>query len=217
MPPTSSADQPSARRTQEQRRSQTQSRLLDATADALADVGWSGLSTTEVSRRAGVSRGAQQHHYRTKMELVAAALEHLLARLRAEYQQAYAALPAADRNVASALDLFWHTIRQPPALALLELALAGRTDESLRELSTDLNERVVEIVKEVFDELFPDTLPAALVDTLVRGLFAMLVGLSVQYSLNQDADGHQTAVLELTKSFAGSLIHAHSSQEGSPS
>jgi AcrR family transcriptional regulator len=81
-----------SRRTQEQRRSETQSRLLDATADALADLGWAGLSTTEVSRRAGVSRGAQQHHY-PQMVLVAAALEHLLNKLRDEYHEAYAALP----------------------------------------------------------------------------------------------------------------------------
>ena len=50
--------------------------------ECLAELGWSGTSTTEVARRAGVSRGAQQHHYPTKMLLVAAALEHLLDRQR---------------------------------------------------------------------------------------------------------------------------------------
>src|SRR5689334_4071336 len=112
-----------SRRTQEQRRSETQARLLNATAEALADLGWAGLSTTDVARRAGVSRGAQQHHYPTKMTLVAAALEHLLVKLRDEYQASFAALPEERRDVAGALDLFWEIIRQPPAMALLELAL----------------------------------------------------------------------------------------------
>jgi AcrR family transcriptional regulator len=196
----------SGRRTQAERRSATQTRLLDATADTLADLGWSGLSTTEVSRRAGVSRGAQQHHYPTKMELVAAALEHLLDRLRAEYHEAYDALPDPRRNVAGALDLFWETLQQPPAMALLELALAGRTDDSLRELSAKLSQRVVEIVKEVFDELFPETLDEALLDTLIRGLFALMVGLSLQNALDNDAHGHQAAVIDLTKAFAQTLI-----------
>ncbi|MFB4317843.1 TetR/AcrR family transcriptional regulator [Actinomadura sp. 21ATH] len=194
------------RRTQAQRRTETQQRLLDATAEALADLGWSGLSTTEVSRRAGVSRGAQQHHYPTKMALVAAALEHLLDRLRAEYEQAFAALPQDRRDVAGALDLFWDTLRQPPAMALLELALAGRTDEDLRALSVDLNERVIQIVKEVFHDLFPETLPPDLVDTLIRGLFALLVGLSLQNSLDGDARGHQAAVLAQLKDFARLLV-----------
>jgi AcrR family transcriptional regulator len=195
-----------SRRTQEERRSQTRARLLEATAEALADLGWAGLSTTEVSRRAGVSRGAQQHHYPTKMELVAAALEHLLTRLRVEYEQAYAALPDERRNVAGAIDLFWETIRQPPALALLELGLAGRTDETLRPLCADLNERVIMIVKEVFHELFPESLPAEMVDAAIRALFAMLVGLSLQNSLDDDAHGHQASVLTHVKAVAHLLI-----------
>lgn len=194
------------RRTQQERRSATQTRLLEATAEALADLGWAGLSTTEVSRRAGVSRGAQQHHYPTKMALVAAALEHLLTRLRQEYKQAYAALPDDRRNVAGALDLFWEMLREPPARALLELALAGRTDESLRELSANLNERVVAIIKEVFHELFPESLPPEMVDTTIRALFALLVGLSLQNALDDDVNGHQAAVLTQVKAIAHMLI-----------
>jgi AcrR family transcriptional regulator len=201
----------SSGRTQAQRRSETQTRLLDATAGALADLGWAGLSTTEVSRRAGVSRGAQQHHYPTKMALVAAALEHLLDRLRDEYQDAYDAFPNEQRNVAGALDLFWETLRQPPAMALLELALAGRTDPELRGLSTTLSERVIEIVKEVFRELFPESLPEELVDTAIRALFALLVGLSLQNSLDHDANGHQAAVMTQLKNFATLLIPARPS------
>lgn len=193
-------------RTQAERRSATQARLLEATAQTLADLGWAGLSTTEVSRRAGVSRGAQQHHYPTKMELVAAALEHLLERLRDEYHDAYERLPDEQRDVAGALELFWETLRQPPALALLELALAGRTDDTLREISKQLNNRVVEIIKEVFHELFPESLPENVLDTLIRGLFALLVGLSLQNSLDGDENGHQRAVLDMIKSFARDLV-----------
>jgi hypothetical protein len=91
-------------------------------------------------------------------------------------------------------------------MALLELALAGRTDEELRGLSVDLSERVVQTVKEVFHDLFPATLPEDLVDTLIRGLFALLVGLSLQNSLDHDANGHQAAVLAQLKGFARMLV-----------
>ncbi|MFG2003315.1 TetR/AcrR family transcriptional regulator [Spirillospora sp. NPDC048911] len=199
----------SSRRTQEERRSRTRARLLEATMECLVDLGWAGTSTTEVARRAGVSRGAQQHHYPTKMELVAASLEHMLEAQRLAYETAFAILPPERRNVEGALDLLWEVFRGRPAKALLELAVAARTDEELRPLCRDLNERVLQVVQETFERLFPSTtLPEDLVGTMLRGIIAMFVGLSVQNALDDDTDGHQAAVLAQVKSVARLIIPA---------
>lgn len=193
-------------RTQQQRRAQTQERLLDATMECLAELGWSGTSTTEVARRAGVSRGAQQHHYPTKMLLVAAALEHLLERQRLAYERAFADLPAERRNIEGALDLLWETFRQAPSLALMELAMAARTDESLRELSIGINERVIQVILETFLRLFPESVDEEVAGTLIRSVFATLIGLTLQNALDDDAHGHQAAVLTQIKSLARLII-----------
>ncbi|MFC9977601.1 TetR/AcrR family transcriptional regulator [Spirillospora sp. NPDC127200] len=196
-----------ARRTQEERRARTRARLLDATMECLVELGWSGTSTTEVARRAGVSRGAQQHHYPTKMVLVAAALEHLLEAQRLAFESAFAALPDHRRNVEGALDLLWEIFRGSPAKALLELAVAARTDDELRPLCLDLNERILQVITETFERLFPaSTLPEDFVPTMLRGLFAMFVGLSVQNALDDDAAGHQAAVLAQIKNIALLLV-----------
>src|SRR5690606_192254 len=71
------------RPTQQQRSAATQRRLLDATGECLVEYGWSGITTTLIAQRAGVSRGAQLHHCPTKAELVLAAVTHLAER-RAE-------------------------------------------------------------------------------------------------------------------------------------
>ncbi|XRQ12793.1 TetR/AcrR family transcriptional regulator [Actinomadura welshii] len=197
----------SSRRTQQERRSRTQARLLEATMECLVDLGWSGTSTTEVARRAGVSRGAQQHHYPTKMVLVAAALEHLLEAQRLAYETAFAVLPPERRNVSSALDLLWEVFRGRPAKALMELAVAARTDDELRPLCRDLNERIVQVILETFERLFPEnTLPGDFVPTMLRGVFAMFVGLSIQNALDDDADGHQEAVLRQVKDVARLIV-----------
>lgn len=196
----------SGRRTQEQRRARTQARLLDATMECLAELGWSGTSTTEVARRAGVSRGAQQHHYPTKMLLVAAALEHLLERRRLAYERAFADLPAERRNIEGALDLLWESFRQAPSLALMELAMAARTDESLRELSIGINERVVQVILETFLRLFPESVEEEAAGTLIRTVFATLLGLSLQNAVDGDAFGHQAAVLTRVKGLARLII-----------
>lgn len=174
--------------------------------ECLAELGWSGTSTTEVARRAGVSRGAQQHHYPTKMLLVAAALEHLLERQRLAYERAFGDLPESERGVEGALDLLWVTFRQAPSLALMELAMAARTDETLRDLSIGINERVVQVILETFLRLFPTPLDEESAGTLIRSLFATLIGLTLQNSLDDDAHGHQAAVLTQLKSFARLLI-----------
>ena len=49
-------------------------RLLEATVELLVERGFAGTSTTLVSERAGVSRGAQLHHFPTKNDLVVAAV-----------------------------------------------------------------------------------------------------------------------------------------------
>src|SRR4051812_49868558 len=72
----------------------TQQRLLDATIDCLIKYGWSGTTTTIVAETAGVSRGAQLHHYPTKSALVLAAVEHLTQRRADELRAEAAALPA---------------------------------------------------------------------------------------------------------------------------
>ena len=67
------------RATQEERSRAMRLRLLEATVELLVERGFAGTSTTLVSQRAGVSRGAQLHHFPTKNDLVLAAVEHLSA------------------------------------------------------------------------------------------------------------------------------------------
>ncbi|GGK51953.1 TetR/AcrR family transcriptional regulator [Nocardia camponoti] len=55
----------------------TRQRLLEATIDCLAETGWTGATVSTVAERAGVSRGAAQHHFPTREELIAAALEYM--------------------------------------------------------------------------------------------------------------------------------------------
>ncbi|HBZ71130.1 MAG TPA: TetR/AcrR family transcriptional regulator [Deltaproteobacteria bacterium] len=120
-------------RSQDERTAQTRARVLDAVLDCLVERGYAGTTTTAVAARAGVSRGAQLHHYRTRAALVAAAVEHLYARLAADYEKAFANLsPGADR-VDAAIELLWETFQDPRLAAVLELFVAGRTDGELRE------------------------------------------------------------------------------------
>ena len=65
------------RRTQAERSEATRERLIEATVRLLRIRGYGGLRTVEVSELAGVSRGAQLHHFPTKNSLVIATMQHL--------------------------------------------------------------------------------------------------------------------------------------------
>jgi AcrR family transcriptional regulator len=116
-------------------------RLLEATIECLAEHGWSGTSTTLVSQRAGVSRGAQLHHFPTKNDLVLAAVEHLSLTRQQDVVGRADELVGSGRTRA-VLEMLSELFTGPLFIAALELWVAARTDESLRAPVIDLEARV---------------------------------------------------------------------------
>ena len=64
------------RRTQEERTAAMRERLLNATVECLYELGYAKTTTTAIVERAGVSRGAQLHHFPTKADLAIAHNAH---------------------------------------------------------------------------------------------------------------------------------------------
>jgi AcrR family transcriptional regulator len=120
-------------RTQEERSATTRGALLDATIDCLVEFGYAGTTTTRVAERAGVTRGAQMHHFQRKAPLVVAALLRLAERRRRELvDRAERELPD-DPDPGAALDIMWSVFSGPLFTAALELWIAARTDPELAE------------------------------------------------------------------------------------
>jgi len=117
-------------------------RLLAATVELLVERGFSGTSTTLVSERAGVSRGAQLHHFPTKNDLVVAAVEHLTERRGLELEQAVGRLPRRPGRTRAVLRMLGDHFSSPVFSAALELWVAARTDEQLMAAVAPLEQRV---------------------------------------------------------------------------
>lgn len=116
------------RRTQTQRREATQAALLDATIDSLVHDGWAAMTTRSVAERAGVSQGAQQHHFPTKAALVDAAISRLMHQLAAE-SLAMPIPEGSERERADhLLDRLWEIHTHPVNGAVFELLNLARTD-----------------------------------------------------------------------------------------
>jgi AcrR family transcriptional regulator len=187
------------RLTQPERVEAMRGRLLDATIDCLAERGYSGFSTNDVVRRAGVSRGALAHHFPAKADLVAAAADRLIELRAAEFRQRFEAITPRRRTFARALDVLWTFFDDPSFAALLELLVAARTDPELRPVMEAGTRHAAEVTREVFAESFPDRAARPFVAATLDGILALYSGLAAQSALGGEAAARSAAVRNLLK------------------
>ncbi len=119
------------RRTQEDRRTVTRARALDAAVACLLENGYAGFSIGEVQKRADMARGTLLHHFPAKADLVSAAVGHLVTQRVAQAQQA--ATGDAAQRLDTFVDTVWADLSSPTFHTLLELWGAARTNAGLRE------------------------------------------------------------------------------------
>lgn len=124
---------PKKRRTQAERSDEMRQRVIEAAAEVLRRKGYAGLRTDEVSRVAGVSRGAQQHHFPTKDSLVLATASYLLNDgLERGRQRAEGAVRGSDPVEAIIQDCMDFFLGRDFGV-ILDLVLASTKDRDLRQ------------------------------------------------------------------------------------
>jgi AcrR family transcriptional regulator len=176
-----------ARVPQEERTRAMRLRLLEATVDLLVERGWSGTSTTLVSRRAGVSRGAQLHHFPTKNDLVLAAVAHLSEVRGRELAEAAANLPTGHRRTRAVLAMLADHFTSPAFTAALELWVAARTDETLLAALAPLEQRIGRDIHRLTVELLDVDEKQPGVRELVQATLDLVRGLGLANTISDDS------------------------------
>ncbi len=195
------------RRTQAERVAETRIRLLDATVDCLADIGYARMTTADVAARAGMSRGAQLYHFESKAELVATAVEHLLDRMHAQFLEAVATVPEGAERGPAVVDILWEIVSSPTFSAWLELAIAARTDTDLAPRVADVQNRFVARIAITFFQLFPARGGPASAEHAAAAplVFSMLIGLAVQRQVEGGPDFSES-LLPVVKAMAPQFL-----------
>jgi len=192
------------RRTQEDRTAATQRALLKATIECLVEYGYAGTTTRLVANSAGVSRGAQTHHYPTKHDLVVAAIEALFAEQARVFDKAIRSVPESERTIPRAIDVLWEIMTGPAYAATLEVIVAGRTDDELRAVihgvAAGLERTVIDLLVRFAPEIDPET-----ARLLINVAFALVQGAAVS---RYGGFGDPDEVIALTRQFAEPTITA---------
>lgn len=118
----------------------TRESILRAIVECLAEYGYSNLTLGQVARKAGLSKGAMQHHFESKSAAIEAALQFIFQQ-QLELQQSYARGPTEatdDQLHGRRIDALWGFVQDSSYVAFLEIAMAARTDPHLGELVSKL-------------------------------------------------------------------------------
>ncbi|MFE0643233.1 TetR/AcrR family transcriptional regulator [Streptomyces sp. NPDC058877] len=177
----------------------TRQRLLEAAVSCLAERGWAGSTVAVVAERAGVSRGAAQHHFPTREDLFTAAVEYVAE----ERSQALRAVRTEDREqaVAALVDLY----TGPLFRAALHLWVAASGEDQLRERVTELEARVGRESHRVAVEVLGADESRPGVRETVQGLLDMARGLGLATLLTDDRARRERVVSQWARLVNGAL------------
>lgn len=120
------------REPQQERGINTRNRILEAAATVLAERGWAGASVSEIAKRAGVTRGAVQHHFTDREGMLAAAIQHLLDTRIYEFHAAAREFPTGSGRTLAVLRTIVEQHQGENFAATLQLCVAAAGDPQLR-------------------------------------------------------------------------------------
>lgn len=180
-----------ARRTQAERSEETRRRILDAALVLLGEKGYAGLRTLDVAQAAGVSKGAQTHHFPSKDELVVAVVEHVFQRASEQARERARRVrrgitpdEAIKALIADAQEFFFSEL----FLVALDLAIQGRLREAARNPMTELSAATrLPVEAQWRAALVESGVPGEVADDLLWLTLSIVRGLAVRRLWQHDA------------------------------
>jgi AcrR family transcriptional regulator len=173
------------RRNQEERSWATRDALLRAAVELLIERGYAATTTSLVAERAGVSRGALQHHFKSRDELIGAVMERLRAQIDFRIDPAGLAARPVPERVDAMVEHYRAMCLSRAYRAALNLLIGINRDSALfRELSRQMRagqEGTAEDWEAIFHDLKID--PPAL-----RSIRRIVIGSIRGYELRERVD-----------------------------
>jgi AcrR family transcriptional regulator len=140
------ASKKTVRRTQQERREATRRLLIEAAIDCICEFGFAASTLDAITARAGVTRGAVQHHFGTGDELLLAVVEDLNEKLSALADAGTLAGRSLAERLASVCYHLWETLSSRHFVAAIQIQLGTVTDPLL-------SQRVLKIMVKIENDL----------------------------------------------------------------
>jgi AcrR family transcriptional regulator len=109
----------------------TRQEIIEATISCFVEIGYFRTTTTEIARKAGVTRGAVQHYFPTTQHVLESSIDYLREQWMEHYYEAAHRTPVDKDYIDQAVDNMWELVNSRLSTAWRELLAAARTDDEL--------------------------------------------------------------------------------------
>jgi len=170
-----------------ERSAKTREKVLQATLDQIYECGIQASSTTEIVKRAGVSRGAMLHHFPAKEHLIATAVEKLLEDEIALIRQEAEAYASHEKTIEDFVDFLWERFSGRLFMVTLDFLSSARTDDKLRNAVIPVSLHFHESLNEIWMQFFPHKkMSSDQVQKLLNTTLCLMRGMGVQTVIRED-------------------------------
>jgi AcrR family transcriptional regulator len=130
------------RRSQAERSAGTRQLLLDAAIATLHEHGYAATTTILVAEKAGVSRGAMLHQFRTKADLMTFVVEAVFEEELERYEERLGGIADAQQRLIAYPEIVWEVLSRPSGVAVLEILQGSRSDAELARKLAPVQDRI---------------------------------------------------------------------------
>jgi AcrR family transcriptional regulator len=115
---------PRVRRSHAERTAETRARIIGAVVECIAEVGFGRTTAAEISRRAGVTWGAVQHHFGGKDGILLAVLEESFGRIAERLADVEVESTTLEARVELFIERAWEHFGSPHFQSTFEILLS---------------------------------------------------------------------------------------------
>ena len=186
----------SQRRSNVERSATTRAKVVSAAIQCLYELGYEGTTVILVAKRAGVSRGAAQHQFPSKVDLMMAVAAYVVEQQTRIRKEVWENMPVINEPVSQVVEVNWDIHKMPENVAFFEIMMATRNDEELQQRFVPFSKKMAELrswgAKSIANIAGIEMRPE--LDALVRLHFAAMRGISLDYLINKDETGCRAAI-----------------------
>jgi len=175
------------RRTQAERSEETRTRILKAAANLIRKRGYARFRTAEVAKEAGLSRGAQLHHFPTKDSLVVATLEHVFEQAQVLSRRRASAVNRPRDLIEAVIEDAREFFFSEHFMVAIDIVLSTSTDQSVRKQILDISRKARRPAEAAWAEaLAANGVPGQLASDIVALTLSLVRGMALRTLWDND-------------------------------
>jgi AcrR family transcriptional regulator len=178
---------PSRRRTQAERTEATRTAILKAAANLIRRRGYARFRTADVAAEAGLSRGAQLHHFPTKDSLVVATLEYVFEQAQVLSRRRAAAVNRPRDLIEAVIEDAREFFFSEHFMVAIDIVLSTSTDQAVRKQIFDISRKARRPVETAWTEaLAASGVPASVSADIVALTLSLVRGMALRTLWDND-------------------------------